>query len=92
MSALGSNKIENLSDRRELSDAAKALMADKAFAYAYFELRQRWFGELINLPGAGPKQDELSARLRALDLFHVELALLIDGFRADLQQRARNAS
>jgi hypothetical protein len=89
MSALGSNKIENLSERRELSDAAKALLADKAFGYAYLELRQRWFGELQNQPHAGPMQDELNARLRALDLLHVELALLIDNFRVDIQQQRR---
>ena len=47
MSALGNTgRIENLSERRELSDAAKALLADKAFGHVYKQLRQQWFNEL----------------------------------------------
>ena len=91
MPGLGSrDKIENLSERRELSDAAKALLADTAFGHAYLELRQRWFGDLQNQPHAGPVQDELCARLRALDLLHVELSLMIDNFRVDARS-VRNA-
>ena len=88
--SLGTDKIENLSERRELSDAAKALMADKAFSHAYLKLRQIWFGELINCPHACPKQDELAARLRALDLMHVELALAIQNYQQDAARAARN--
>ena len=92
MSALGStDKIENLSERRELSDAAKALLADKAFGHVYKQLRNQWFNELIDQPHAGVKQDELAARLRALDVIPVALGNLLVNFRLDAQQ-ARNAS
>jgi hypothetical protein len=92
MSALGSrDKIESLSARRELSDAARVLLADKAFGHAFLELRQQWFGELMDQPHAGPKQDELAARLRALDAIPNELGLLVDNFRVDARS-ARNAS
>jgi hypothetical protein len=79
----GPNNIENLSQRRELSDAAKALLADKAFGHAYRTLYNLWFNQLMNLPHASAAQDELAARLRALDLIPVELAREIENFRQD---------
>jgi hypothetical protein len=92
MSALGSNsKIENLSERRELSDAAKALLADKAFGHVYRQLRQQWFNELLDQQHAGVRQDELAARLRALDIIPVALGNLLDNYRVDAQRSARNA-
>jgi hypothetical protein len=91
MSALGSrDNIENLSQRRELSDAAKALLADKAFGHAYLELRQLWFGQIMDLPHASPMQDELAARLRALDAIPNELGRILDNYRIDARS-ARNA-
>ena len=91
MSALGQNsRIENLSERRELSAAAKALLADKAFGFVYRQLRQQWFNELIDLPHASVKQDELAARLRALDVIPVALGNLLDNYRVDAQKAARN--
>jgi hypothetical protein len=84
MSALGStDRVESLSQRRELSDAAKALLSDKAFGHVYKALRQRWFNQFMDLPGAGPLQDELAARLRALDAIPVELGLLLNEYRND---------
>ena len=91
MSALNSrDKVENLSERRELSAAAKALLADKAFGHVYRQLRQQWFNELIDLPHASVKQDELAARLRALDLIPVVLGNLLDNYRLDAQRAAHN--
>jgi hypothetical protein len=93
MSALGgTDRVESLSQRRELSDAAKALMADKAFAHVYKALRQRWFNQFMDLPGAGPAQDELAARLRALDAIPVELGLLLDEHRNHQRMGHGNAS
>jgi hypothetical protein len=92
MSALNSrDKVESLSERRELSAAAKALLADKAFGHVYRQLRQQWFNELIDLPHASVQQDELAARLRALDLIPVVLSNLLDNYRLDAQRAARNA-
>jgi hypothetical protein len=90
MSAFGTDRVENLSQRRELSDAAKALLADKAFDHAYLALRKRWFGELMDQPHAGVKQDEIAARLRALDAIPTEIALLITDFR-EANRSARHA-
>ena len=92
MSAFGSTEnIESLSERRELSEAAKALLADKAFAYAFLKLRQTWFAQLMEQPHSGAAQDELAARLRALDAIPNELSLIIAGYRHDLAQRQRHA-
>jgi len=91
MSALGNReKVENLSDRRELSAAAKALLADKAFGHVYRQLRQQWFNELLDCPTAGVKQDELAARLRALDVIPVALGNLLDNYRVDAQRAAHH--
>ena len=87
----GPDNIENLSKRRELSDAAKALLADQAFGHAYRTLYNLWFNQLMNLPHASVAQDELNARLRALDLIPVELARIIENFKQDARS-ARHAS
>jgi hypothetical protein len=93
MSAFGTtDNIENLSERRELSEAAKALLADKAFSHALLELRKRWFGELMLLPHASAKQDELTARIRALEAFGTELAALAESYRNDLKMKARHGA
>jgi hypothetical protein len=93
MSALGSrDKLENLSERRELSAAAKALLNDKAFAHVYRQLRQQWFNELMDLPHASVKQDELTARLRALDVIPLALGAILDNYRIDAQRSASHAS
>ena len=91
MSALGTTgRVENLSERRELSEAAKALLADKAFGFVYLQLRQRWFAQLMELPHDSPVQVELTARLRALDVIPTELALLLTDHRVAAQRSARN--
>lgn len=91
MSAFGAaDKIENLSERRELSDAAKALLADKAFGHVYLQLRQRWFGQLMDQPHDGAMQTELAARLRALDAIPMELGALLNDYRMAAQKAARN--
>jgi hypothetical protein len=92
MSALGStDNIENLSERRELSDAARALLADKAFNHAYLRLRQLWFAEVMLQPHAGPKQDELNAKLRALGAIRDELSAEIENYRQDARTAAEKA-
>lgn len=92
MSALGNTgKVENLSERRELTDAAKALLADKAFGTVYKTLRNQWFNQLIELPHDCPLQVELAARLRALDTIPTALAKLLENYRVDAAKAARNA-
>jgi len=93
MSALGSDraKIESLSERRELSAAAKALLSDKAFGHVYLQLRQQWFNELVDQPHAGVRQDELAARLRALDVIPTALANLLENYRVDAKRASHGA-
>ena len=88
----GREKIESLSERRELSAAAKALLNDPAFGHVYRQLRNQWFNELLDLPNASVKQDELAARLRALDLIPLALGALLENYRIDAQRSARHAS
>jgi hypothetical protein len=94
MSALGSrdrdNIVESLSERRELSAAAKALLSDKAFGYVFRKLHEQWIAQLLRSPHASEAQDELAARLRALDIILIELGLLLDNYRVDAQKAARN--
>jgi hypothetical protein len=88
MSALSDfDKITSLSERRELTDAAKVLLADRAFCYAYKQLKQRWWNQLIDLPHASELQNELMARLRALDAIPTELSAQIEGYRHDMAQQ-----
>jgi hypothetical protein len=90
MSALGTTgRIENLSERREMSDAAKALLNDKAFGHVYRVLYDQWFEQLLRQPHDSPMQVELAARLRALDLIPTMLAKLLENYRADVRN-ARN--
>ena len=73
-------------ERRKLSDAAKALLEDKAVQAAVIKLRKIWFDELVGLclamPNAGSRieQDRL-ARLRVLDDVTHILATFIDNER-----------
>lgn len=91
MSALGpTGRIENLSERRELSAAAQALLADKAFGYVYRQLYEQWLEQLLRQPHDGPAQVELAARLRALTIIPTVLAKLLENFRVDAQKAARN--
>lgn len=93
MTAFGSTeKIESLSARRELSDAAKALLADPAFSHAFLELRQQWFAQLMDCPHAGEQQSELAARLRALEAIPNALGKLTENYRIDARKAFRNAS
>lgn len=83
-------RIESLSERRELSDAAKALMHDKAFGHAYRDLYERWYAQLLDAPHASALQAQMVARVHTLELMLVELGLLIERTRQE-PLRARNA-
>jgi uncharacterized protein HemY len=91
MSALSDfDKVTSLSERRELSEAAKALLLDKAFAAAFKQLKQRWWNQVIEQPHAGELQNELIARMRALDAIPTELSAIIESYRHDQAQKARH--
>jgi hypothetical protein len=71
------SRIESLSERRELSDAAKALLADKAFGHVYRDLYERWYAQLLDAPPGTALQIDLVCRVRTLELLLVELGLLL---------------
>ena len=70
-----------LEEKRELSEAATAFLADKSCQTAILSLRQRYFGLLLQEQAASPRQIELCARLRALDDFPHELGTLVNDYR-----------
>jgi hypothetical protein len=91
MSALGStDKIESLSARRELSEAARALLADKAFGHVFRSLHEQWIVELLSTPHAGPERDELVAALKALDRILKQLGLLLTDYSEAAKKAARH--
>jgi len=69
--------VLSLSERRELGDAARVLLRDKAFGLAFWTLHQRWYNELVHLPHDGPRQAEMVAKLRAIEEFLKELELML---------------
>jgi hypothetical protein len=76
---------DDISKKRELSEAAKLLLEDKAFLSALLSLRQRWFGELLIEPGNTLRQQELCSMLRALELLPHELGTLVNDYRIALR-------
>lgn len=90
MSALGTTaKVITLSEQRELSEAARALLNDKAFGHVFLTLQQRYVGQLIGLPHGSPIQEELCSRLRTLEIILAELGTLLTDHR-EAAKRARN--
>lgn len=86
MTAADKDKIiQSLSERRELRDAAKVLLSDKAFGHCWFLLRERWYGALMALPHDCPKQVEAAARLRAIEELLDELTKLMEEKRQGLR-------
>jgi hypothetical protein len=84
-------RIDSLSERRELSDAAKALLADKAFGHAFRAIYERWYAQLLDAAPGSPQQCDLVACIRTLEHLLVELGLLLQTPRQE-PLRPRNAS
>lgn len=77
--------MSDLPEKKELADAAKALMADQAFQSAVLSLRKRWFGQLLEEQGATLRQAELCSMLRALELLPHELGTLVNDYKMAVQ-------
>ena len=93
MSVLNASaRIESLSERREISDAAKALLRDKAFGKIYRDLYERWYAQLLDAPPFTAQQADLVARVRTLELLVVELGLLQQQPPQEPLRQQRNAS
>ena len=82
--------IESLSQRREINEAAKALIADKAFGHCWMAMRQELFAQLMAEKRAGPGQDEICAKLRAQEELFARLGKLIENYHAE-QRMSRHA-
>jgi hypothetical protein len=84
-------RIESLNERRELSDAAKTLLADKAFGHVYRDLYERWYAQLLDAQPASAAQADMVARIRTLELMLVELGLLREAQRQEPLRSPRHA-
>jgi hypothetical protein len=75
----GPTPAPDLQKKRELAEAARELMDNKAFAQAILELRQQMFQELMACQQA--ELSEFRARIRALEALPAELGVLINNYK-----------
>jgi hypothetical protein len=72
---------------RELSDAAKSLLEDKAFQQAVSQLRMRWYEQMLtelNLK----QRDELMAMSKALRGITDELTSIMNAYKFAVRRHA----
>jgi hypothetical protein len=77
---------DELQMKRELADAAKELMDNKAFAQAILELRKRWF-ELMLTELNLRLRDEQIAMIKALEAIPAELTIIMNNYKMALRQK-----
>ena len=78
----------DLTRKRELFDAAKGLIDDKAFDAAVLSLRKRWFDALM-ATNEMEQMKEYRAMIKALEAIPVELNLLINDYKKAVHDAAR---
>jgi hypothetical protein len=78
----------DLSRKRELNDAAKGLIDDKAFDAAILSLRKRWF-EALMATDQMEQMKEYRAMIKALEAIPVELNLLMNDYKKAVHDAAR---
>jgi hypothetical protein len=77
--------MNDLSNKKELADAARDLLDNKAFAQAILELRKRLFEELL-----GCQADQLiefRAQIKALESIPAELTILMNNYKMAIRQQ-----
>jgi hypothetical protein len=80
--------MNDLSQKRELHDAAKDLLDDKAFTEAILKMRKDRFSELMSETTRDKvRKLDLIAELRAIETIPQELAAIV----ADFKMAKRNA-
>jgi flagellar motor switch/type III secretory pathway protein FliN len=84
-------KVQDLQKKRELNDAAKDLLENKAFLQAIIELRKRWFDELMTAAETKEQRDELIAKMKALEAIPTELTVIMNNYKMGLRQQQRHA-
>jgi hypothetical protein len=80
---------DDLSKKKELSDAASGLLSDKAFLQAILSLRKRWFDQLMGDLKA-KQQAELVAMLKALDTIPAELGTIINDYKMAMNRQQKH--
>jgi hypothetical protein len=78
----------DLTRKRELFDAAKDLIDDKAFDAAVLSLRRRWFDALM-ATNEMEQMKEYRAMIKALEAIPVELTVLINDYKKAVHDAAR---
>lgn len=71
--------MNDLSQKRELRDEAKELLATRAFTEAILSLRKRWFAELMEAEGTEAKL-ALIERIKALEALPQELQTIVNDY------------
>jgi ferric iron reductase protein FhuF len=79
---------DDLSRKRELNDAARSLIDDKAFDQAILSLRKRWFEALMSAEKL-EEMAEYRAMIKALEAIPVELNVLINDYKKAVHDAAR---
>lgn len=81
-------KARDTQAKRELSDAAKELLDNRAFDAAILSLRKRWFEQLM----LAEKLEEMAqyrAMIKTLEAIPAELKILINDYKKALHDAAR---
>jgi hypothetical protein len=82
-------KVQDLQQKRELNDAAKELLENKAFTQAIMDLRKRWYDQLMTT-AVREQRDELIAMSKALEAIPTELTVIMNNFKMGLRQQQRH--
>jgi hypothetical protein len=77
---------DDLSKKKELNDAARELLDNKAFLQAIIDLRKRWYDQLMTTM-AREQRDELIAMSKALESIPTELTVLMNNYRMALKRQ-----
>lgn len=72
--------MNDLSFKRELAEASRDLLEDKAFQHACLALRKRWFEQALTVKDQSTKLEYL-AMLKALESIPQELSVLMNDYR-----------
>jgi hypothetical protein len=77
---------DDLTKKKELAEAAKELMDNKAFTEAILELRKRWYDQLMG-DLEREQRDEIIAMSKALQSIPAELGVLMNNYKMAIRQQ-----
>lgn len=81
--------MTDLQKMRELSDAAKELLDNKAFDAAILSLRKRWFEQLLAAESI-EKVVEYRAMIKTLEALPAELTVIMNDWKMALNRQQRH--